>query len=70
MAVTFAKGSFTIEVKECHNPVESWLEMHSEMIDLLQSENIDMHSNRYAYLELLRNMLPDEATARKMLTAT
>ena len=67
MAVTFAKGSFTIEVKECHNPVESWLETQTELIDMLQSENIEMHSNRYAYLELLRNMLPDEETAKKML---
>lgn len=67
MAVTFNKEGFTISVTTPgYNPVERWLEMHEEMIDLLQSEAEDMHSNRYAYLELVRQMQPNLELAKLM----
>ncbi|MBV5327211.1 MAG: hypothetical protein JZU65_06155 [Chlorobium sp.] len=67
MAVTFTQGSFIIEVKTATNPMEDWLATQEQLIDCLQSENIELHGERYAYLELLRSMQPDLATAKKML---
>lgn len=67
MAVTFNKTSFTIEVETGHNPIELWLDTQEQLIDALQAENIEMHGNRYAYLELLRSMQPDFDTAKKMV---
>ena len=37
-----------------------------QMIDMLQSEDEDFLKKRYNYLELLRNLVPDFNTARKM----
>ena len=70
MTVSFKPKSFTVEVKTNANPVESWLETQDELVDLLQSEPDEMHANRFHYLELLRNMMPDVETAKKMLVAT
>lgn len=69
MPVSFKSKSFVVEVQTNANPVESWLETQDELVDLLQSENDEMHANRFHYLELLRNMMPDVETAKKMLSA-
>ena len=67
MAVKFNKDSFTIEVETVAGPIESWLETQSELLDALQSEEEDMHVNRIHYLNLLRCMMPDLETAKRML---
>ncbi len=67
MAVTFTPTSFIIEVQTGCNPMETWLDTQEQLIDCLQAENIEMHGNRYAYLELLRSMQPDLETANKMM---
>ena len=69
MSVTFKPGSFIVEVKTNADPVESWLETQDDLVDLLQSENEEMHLDRFHYLELLRNMMPDIETAKKMMVA-
>jgi len=69
MSVTFKPESFIVEVKTNANPVESWLETQDELIDLLQSENEEMHLDRFHCLEIIRNMMPDVETAKKMLSA-
>ena len=66
MAVKFTETSFIIEVETGTNPIEAWLETHDQMCDLLQSENEQMLGYRYHYLELLRSMMPDWKTAKKM----
>lgn len=68
MTVSFKPKSFVVEVQTNANPVESWLETQDELVDLLQSESEEMHLTRFHYLELLRNMMPDVETAKKMLT--
>ena len=67
MPVTFKKEGFTIEVKTGTNPIESWIETHDELLDALQSEEEGMHVIRTRYIELLRSMMPDVETAKKML---
>ena len=64
--VIFHPDKFVIEVVTAADPVESWLETQNEMLDALQSEDIDLMSKRPHYLALLRNMLPDLDTAKKM----
>lgn len=66
MAIIFNHDSFEIKVKTGHDPVESWLDMQNEMIDVLKSEDEQLNRKRPHILELLRNMLPDLDTARKM----
>lgn len=69
MPVSFKPKSFVVEVQTNADPVESWLETQDEIIDLLQSENEEMHLDRFHFLELLRNMMPDLETAKKMAGA-
>lgn len=64
--ITFNATSFTVTVECNTNPIEAWLETHNELVDCLQAENEDMHASRYNYLELLRAMMPDVPTAKKM----
>ena len=66
MSVKFNPKSYTIEVLTETNPIENWLETQSELIDALQSEAEEMHTNRIYYLGLLRDMMPDLETAKKM----
>lgn len=67
MAVTFNEKSFTVEVETATSPIEYWLETQGQLIDLLQSEDEQMRSNRYYYLELLRSMQPSIELAKRML---
>jgi hypothetical protein len=55
-----------IEVETASSPVEYWLETQDELLDALQSEAPELHTNRFHYIELLRSMLPDLETAKKM----
>lgn len=64
--VKFNKASFTIEVETTGNPIEEWLALHNELIDCLQSEEESMVHKRYQYLELVRSIMPDWETCKKM----
>lgn len=66
--VTFKDTSFTIEVHTGVNPIEEWLETHDQLIDLLQCIDPDtpLDNPYYRVLELLRQMMPDYKTAKKM----
>lgn len=64
--VTFNEKSFTVTVQTQIDPIEDWLATHDEMINVLQSEADDMHEKRFHYLELLRALMPDWETAKKM----
>lgn len=65
--VRFKENSFIIEVEAAGNPVEEWLKTQEELIDMLQNEREeDVHITRVFYLELLRSMMPDLKTAKKM----
>jgi len=66
MAVIFHPDKFVIEVQTGHNPIEDWLDTQNEMLELLKSEDESMAGKRCQCLELLRNMLPDLETAKKM----
>ena len=66
MSVKFNQSSFTVEVQTGSNPIESWMETQNELFDSLQSES-QVKSERCHYIELLRSMMPDEETAKKML---
>lgn len=65
--VTFSENGFTITVETKGNPVENWLETHSEMVDALQCEDELMLAKRFHYLELLRNLVPDWETAQRLI---
>ncbi len=66
MSVIFHPEKYIIEVRTGSSPVENWLETQNEIIDLLQSEDAQQ-INKGCCLELLRNMLPDLETAKKMV---
>lgn len=68
--ITFKERSFVVEVPTLGDPIEEWLTLVNEMIDVLQSENEDMHSNRYQYLNMVKELLPDWETAKKMSVNT
>lgn len=65
--VTFNNEGFCIEIKTKADPIDAWLETHDQLVDMLDSEDTDMHIHRSRYLELLRSMMPDKHTARRML---
>jgi len=67
MSVKFNTDGFTVEVKTNASPIESWLETQDELVELLQSESDEMRANHFHYLQLLRNMMPDLETAKKMM---
>lgn len=69
MAVVFNETGYTIEVHTGTNPIEDWLTTHDEMISLLQATDPQMRGeqNYYRVLELLRCMMPDWETAKKMM---
>ena len=67
MSVKFNADGFTVEVKTHESPIESWLETQDELVELLQSENDEVRANHFRYLQLLRNMMPDLETAKKMM---
>jgi hypothetical protein len=54
------KDGFTIEVKT-DNPVDEWLTLIDEMLDLLQQERSSNHNDRYIALGFIREMLPDNS---------
>lgn len=64
--VTFKKSSFVVEVKTHGDPIEDWLKTINEMIDVLQAEDEQMSERRYSYLELMKELMPDWETAKKM----
>jgi len=64
--VKFQADKFIIEVNTATDPVESWLETQNEMLDVLQSEDVELINKRPHYIALLRHMLPDLDTAKKM----
>ena len=66
MGVTFNQVGFTIDVETTTDPIDAWLETQSQLIDVLQSEDMNMRSERFRYLELLRSMQPNLEVARRM----
>ncbi|OFX62687.1 MAG: hypothetical protein A2066_18815 [Bacteroidetes bacterium GWB2_41_8] len=65
--VTFQNDSFTIEVKTVTNPIETWLETHNQLIDVLQLQDSEQLTNNFHVLELIREMMPDRQTAKRMI---
>jgi len=65
--VRFEKDRLTIEIVTNTNPIEYWLETLNGMITLLQCQDSEMLSNNYFVFELIREMMPDIETAKKMI---
>jgi len=66
MPVKFNQTSFVVEVDAGLDPASSWLDTQHDLLSLLQSEDANKHASHFHAIELLRNMLPDADTARKM----
>lgn len=49
-------------------PTEVWVNIVNELNDLLSSQDKETMTNRYWTHELLREMMPDFDTAKKMIT--
>jgi len=62
----FSQTSFVVEVDAGLDPAETWLDTQHDLLSLLQSEDANLRTSHFQTLELLRNMLPDAATAKKM----
>lgn len=67
MAVVFHRDKFIIEIKTGASPIESWLNLQQELIDVLRSEDVQLAEKRPHCMELLQNMLPDLEQASKMV---
>ena len=66
--VRFEKDKFIIEVGAPSSSYENWKLTFDQMIDALQADERDTPVNKFFFLELMREMLPDEATLFKMQT--
>jgi len=66
MPVRFLQTSFVIEVDARLDPASNWLDTQHDLLSLLQSEDVNSRTSHFQTLELLRNMLPDAAQAKKM----
>lgn len=66
--LTFKEQSFTIEIETGCNPIEDWLDTHDELLDLLACADANMTTGKVFHrtIELLRQMMPDWETAKKM----
>ena len=65
--ITFEKNKMVIELPTDGCPIEEWLQTHTDMVELLQAEEVQMHQRRWHYLELLKHLVPDWNTAQKMI---
>ncbi|MDO5665694.1 MAG: hypothetical protein Q4G63_10620 [Bacteroidia bacterium] len=68
MAVEFFDDKYVITIRTGGNPIEDWLDLHSELLTVLSmwdpEENI--MSNPWRMLNLIENMMPQWETALKM----
>ena len=64
--VQFEKASFVIRIDTGTNPVEDWLLLHDELLSLLSSQDKNMMCLNPCVLGLLRDMMPDYETAKRM----
>jgi len=66
--VTFRENGFVIEVTTGSTPIETWMATHDQLLALLGDVDNDMRDGNYYYvIELLREMMPDWETAKKMI---
>lgn len=67
--VTFNKDGFTITIKTGGNPIENWLDLNSQLTQLLSS--VDNEENimptPWLVINLLTDLMPDWETAKKMI---
>lgn len=72
MSVQFQKHNFTISIPTGTNPAEDWLETTDELIDVLQccDPDLSLGKSHGKVLEILRHLLPDLETAKKMTLET
>jgi len=70
MAVTFNKDNFTISIPTVINPAEDWLETTNDLLDVLQCSDPELSGgNKHVkVLQVLKHMMPDLDTAKKMTT--
>jgi len=66
--VRFEKDKFIIEVVAPSSGVDNWRLTFDQMIDLLQADVREEPVNKFFFLELMREMLPDEETISQMQT--
>ncbi len=64
----FDDTGFTIRIETGGNPIEEWLELHQELLNVLSL--LDMEQNLmatpYRTLDLIAEMMPDWETAKRM----
>ena len=68
MAVEFNDNSFVITVPTGGNPMEDWLGLHEELLEVLSvwDSQSNIMENPCRMLWLIQNMMPDWETAKKM----
>lgn len=69
MAVKFNNKGYSIEVETGADPVEEWMLAQDELFDLLSStETVQSNNGNFYYaIRVLRSMMPDLETAKKMM---
>lgn len=64
--ITFKEDSFVIEIPTPGNPIEGYLELQKELLELMSTISDDLAFKPWYTLDLLKNMLADWDTAMKM----
>jgi len=64
--VTFKEDRFIIEVPTYGDPIEVWLDLHDELLEILALADQNANYVPHRALRLLQAMLPDQDTANKM----
>lgn len=66
--VQFNENSFSVTIDTDANPVEEWLGLQQEIIEVVSLINTSETPMPYRLMGLLRNMQPDYDVALKMTT--
>jgi len=69
--VSFHDKGFTIHIHTGVNPLEEWMTLHSQLVNLLGSTDTESgitNQEFYTVLNLLDELLPSQETAKKMVS--
>lgn len=67
--ITFKEESYIVEVKTAGNPIEDYLGLQQELLELMNAMDEHMEFRAWRTLELLKQMMVDYETGMKMFYA-
>ena len=68
MSVKFRKDGYTIDINTYMNPVEHWIDLQEEILQLVSYTDKDYNYKPWRAVNFLMDLLPDYEDAKKMVT--